>query len=218
MEGHLLMSKKERLRAEYFGQVTRNQMTLKTAADCLGLSYRQTKRSYKRYQTLGEAGLVHGSRGKQSNRRYQETHKQAVLAYYRERLQGFGPTLASEKLAQVELSVDHETLRRWLLAEGLWTRRRKRSVYRSRRERRHRFGELVQMDGSFHDWFSDGKQSCLMNMVDDATGTTLSQLHAEETTEAAMRCLMAWIKKYGIPQALYTDKGFKNKVQDPYIF
>jgi hypothetical protein len=133
--------------------------------------------------------------------------KQAVLSYCEQHLEGFGPTLAAEKLEEQGWEVDHETLRRWLLTAGLWTRRRKRYAHRSRRERRGHFGELVQMDGSPHRWFgAEQPEACLMNMVDDATGTTLSLMAWAETTEIAMRTLWAWIERYGIPRALYTDR------------
>ena len=119
----------------------------------------------------------------------------------------FGPTLAAEHLEQDDrLPVDAETLRRWMLAEGLWSRERKRKQHRKRRERRKHFGELVQLDGSFHEWLEGrGEKQCLMNMVDDATSKTGSQLHEQETTWAAAAVLRAWVENYGIPHSLYTD-------------
>jgi hypothetical protein len=119
----------------------------------------------------------------------------------------FGPTLAAEHLASEDgVTVDHETLRRWMLAAGLWSRGRKRSRHRRRRERMAHFGELVQLDGSFHSWFEDrGPTSCLLTMVDDATGRSLGQFGAQETIWAAVGVLRAWIEQYGIPRALYTD-------------
>jgi hypothetical protein len=102
--------------------------------------------------------------------------------------------------------VDHETLRRWMLAEGLWSRRRKRSPHRRRRERRAHFGELVQLDGSFHPWFERrGPQSCLLTLVDDATGRSCGRFGAQETIWAAVGVLRRWIETFGIPRALYTD-------------
>jgi hypothetical protein len=133
--------------------------------------------------------------------------KERVLARYRERYEGFGPTLAAEKLAEDGMVVDHNTLWRWLREAGLWARHRARSPYRQRRERKRHFGEMVQLDGSFHCWFEDrGEKSCLMNLVDDATGTTLSLMSKEETTEAAMRVLWAWVRRYGIPASIYCDR------------
>ena len=135
-----------------------------------------------------------------------------MLALVREKYSGgvderFGPTLAAEHLASEDgLTVDHETLRRWMLAAGLWSRARKRSPHRRRRERKAHFGELVQMDGSFHPWFEGrAPASCLLTLVDDATGRTLGRFGAQETIWAAVGVLRAWIERYGMPQALYTD-------------
>jgi hypothetical protein len=135
-----------------------------------------------------------------------------VLQLIREKYSGteqkrFGPTLAAEHLADEDgLEVSEETLRRWMLAEGLWSRMRRRSAHRKRRERREHFGDLVQLDGSFHAWFEErGPRGCLMNMVDDATGTTSCRMGEQETIWTAVGVLRGWIGKYGVPRALYTD-------------
>lgn len=207
MEGHLTLSTKERQRLAKFEEVKAGRMSLTRAAHLLGLSYRQAKRAYARFRHEGHGGLVHRRRGQASNRRAPEALKARVLERYREDYEGFGPTLAAEELAKEGWKVDHETLRRWLVAAGLWEKRRRRCRHRTRRERRARFGELVQMDGSHHAWFGEeDRRYCLMNLVDDATGLTLSVLGEEETTESAMRALWMWVERYGIPQALYTDK------------
>jgi hypothetical protein len=209
MKGHLLMSHKERQRKSALDLVQSGGITLVEASRRMGLSYRQTLRVYARFVEQGDAGLVHCRRGKPSNRAFPATFRDAVVLRYRERYQihGFGPTLAAEKLAAEGLHIDHETLRRWLLAGGDWKKCRKHREHRTRRERRAHFGELVQMDGSPHDWFGpDHGKSCLMNMVDDATGTTLGLLSPQETTEAAMTLLRRWIERYGVPVALYTDR------------
>jgi hypothetical protein len=207
MEGHLWMSAKERERLKIFERVQRGELRKKDAAVLCGLDYRYTRRLYQRYCALGDRGLVHQGRGRQSNRAYASEFKAAVLKRYQERYADFGPTLAIEKLAVDGYVLDHETLRGWLLKAGLWQRRRKRARHRSWRERRAHFGELVQLDGSHHRWFEErGAKCCLMNMVDDAQGTTLSLLAAEETSFAAMALLWRWIERYGIPQSLYTDK------------
>ena len=207
MEGHLQMSTKERDRKAVFEAVKRGSWSLVEASEHLGLCYRQCRRSYQRFKREGDSGLVHRSRGKASNRQTDPGIREAILERYEEVYQGFGPTLAAEKLEEEGYCIDHETLRRWLLGEGKWQRQRKRSPYRQRRERRERFGELVQMDGSFHRWFGpDHPEACLVEMIDDATGKRLSLMAKEETTEACMRLLWEWIKLYGIPKALYTDK------------
>ena len=201
----LTMSGKERRRYLELEAVRRGERSLGEAAERLGLSYRQVRRLWRRFEARGEAGLVHGGRGRRSNHSKPEAVKRACVTTYREELAGFGPTLAAEKLAERSVVVDHETLRRWLLAEGLWQTQRRRSKYRRRRARKERFGELVQLDGSHHEWFA-GRRCCLMSMVDDATGRRHSLLAEQETTEAAMRLLWRWVALYGVPRALYTDR------------
>ena len=207
MEGHLLMSERERERLKLFERVKRGELSQIEAAQICGLSYRQTRRLYKRYREGGDRNLVHRGRGRPSNRAHPPAFKATVLARYQERYPDFGPTLAAEKLVLDGHVVDHETLRGWLLKAGLWQKRRKRGKHRSWRERRAHFGELVQLDGSHHQWFEErAPKACLMNMVDDAQGTTLSWLAEEETIFAAMQLLWQWIASYGIPHSLYTDK------------
>jgi hypothetical protein len=127
----------------------------------------------------------------------------------------FGPTLAAEHLRSEDgEEVKAETLRRWMLEEGLWSRERRRRRHRRRRERKEHFGELVQMDGSFHDWLEGrGPRGCLMDLVDDATNRTLARLGEEETIWAAAGALRAWVERYGVPLALYVD--WKNLYQRP---
>jgi hypothetical protein len=207
MKGHLTMSEKERRRKSLFDNVLEGRMKLVEASDALSLSYRQCKRSYRRFIEEGDYGLVHRNRGRPSNRAKPADFREAVLKRYRERYNGYGPTFASEKLAEDGYVLDHETLRRWLLEATLWVKSRKSRKHRTRRPRRSNFGALVQMDGSHHRWFgADWPKACLMTMVDDATGTTLAMLAHEETTEAAMLLLWQWIRLHGMPVALYTDK------------
>lgn len=133
--------------------------------------------------------------------------REAVIRRYRERYEGFGPTLASEKLEKEGYRINHETLRLWLLEEGLWTKQRKRKAYRSWRERKKHRGEMVQMDGSQHDWFEGRRErAVLINMVDDATGESFARFHEGETTRATMETLQEYIEQYGIPRSLYVDR------------
>ena len=207
---HLSMSRKERTRLEVFARVKARQITQVKAAALLGLSYRQTLRAYRRYAKRGAAGLVHGLRGKASNHRRDASHRQQALAAYRQSYGGFGPTLAAEQmLARDDLSVDHETLRRWLASEGLWRGSRKGQQHRSRRDRKEHAGELVQLDGSPHDWLEGrggGPRLTLIEFVDDATSRAYGRFYAEETTEAVMDCLGRYARRHGLPRALYVDK------------
>jgi len=206
------MSEKEVRRAGVLARVKERKLKLVSAAEMLELSYRQTKRLWRRYRKRGAAGLVHGNAGRRSNQAKPREFRQRVLRLIGEHYSGevgqrLGPQLAAEHLEEDHgLRVHPETLRLWMLEEGLWSRQRKRKPYRRRRERKAHFGELVQLDGSFHDWLEDrGPRLCLMNMVDDATGTTLARFHEQETIWGAVDVLRAWVKKYGVPRALYTD-------------
>src|SRR5947209_3988907 len=115
---------------------------------------------------------------------------------------------------QAKRQVDAETLRRWMLAEGLWSRQRKRRRHRRRRERKEHFGEMVQMDGSFHHWLEErGPEGCLIDLVDDATSTTRAHVGEQETIWAVADALRAWIERYGVPLALYVD--WKNLYRRP---
>lgn len=207
MEGHLVMSRKERERLKIFARVKRKELNLKEAAELAGLCYRQCRRVYQRQQAEGDRGLVHRSRGRPSNRGSKAEVRAAVLARYRERYPDFGPTLAAEKLAADGFAVHPETLRRWLLQAGIWQKRRKRAGHRSWRERRAHFGELVQLDGSHHEWFEKrAERCCLMKLIDDATSRRMARLSEQETIFSAMDLLWQWIDRYGIPLALYADK------------
>lgn len=207
MEEPLKMSQKERTRLGVMQQVNAEQMPLVTAAPVLGLSYRQVKRIWRRYQQSGDAGLVHAGRGRASNRAKEQALKARVLARYAQRYPDFGPTLAAEHLAREGMAIDHETLRRWLLAQGRWSIKRRRQKHRQWRERKPCLGQLVQMDGSHHDWFEGRRaKAVLMVMIDDATNRTYAHFAEEETTRAAYDTFEGYVRRYGLPQGLYVDR------------
>ncbi len=210
--GRTEMSVEELRRVEVLARVKSKTLKVVDAASLVGVSYRQAKRLWKRYQEEGARGLKHRSVGRASARAKPLRFRRRVMKLVREKYgagegERFGPTLAAEHLASEEgLRMDAETLRRWMLEEGLWSRQRKRKAYRQRRERRRHFGELVQMDGSFHDWLEErGPGGCMMNMTDDATSAVELRLGEEETIWAAANILRAWIEHYGVPQVLYVD-------------
>ena len=150
----LAMNVKERRRLEVFSRVCDGELTLVKASELLKLSYRQAKRAYARYRSEGDGGVVHRLRGRSSNRRSDEQKKGRVLKLFQEKYADFGPTLAAEYLAREDgEEVAVETLRQWLKGAGVWKPRRKRSAHRKWRARREHLGELVQLDGSHHDWF-----------------------------------------------------------------
>jgi transposase len=154
----LLMSQRERDRLRVIQEVARGEggvrrLTQAQGGELLGLSERQVRRLVKRYREEGDGGVIHRGRGRLSNRRTSMGTRQRVMEQLRRDYEGFGPTLASEKLAEREgLVVSRETVRRWMIAEGLHEPRQRRVEARQWRERRACYGELVQMDTSIHVW------------------------------------------------------------------
>jgi transposase len=214
------MSERELARVEVLARVRSRQLQVVDAARLMRVSYRQGKRLWKRYREEGAAGLKHRSAGRSSNRAYARKFRQRVLRLVREKYGGavgerFGPTLAAEHLESEDgVPVHAETLRRWMLEAGLWGRERKRRQHRRRRERKEHFGELVQLDGSFHRWLEGrGPEGCLIDLVDDATNTTWARLGEQETIWAVADALRGWIERYGVPLALYVD--WKNLYKRP---
>jgi len=208
MTGRLPMGEQERVRSKMLEMVRKGKLTLKEASVALRVSYRQAKRLYAKYRKKGDKGLIHGNYGKQSNNRTEEWIREKAVKAYRERYYDFGPTFAAEKLAEEQgLQISVSVLRRLLIETGDWQGARRAKEYRSRRERKECFGELVQFDGSHHKWLEDrGPSCCLITMIDDATGKRLSGFYEQETIVGVMEVFSCWIETYGIPQALYCDK------------
>ena len=208
MEGRLYLSTKEQYKIVVLSRLAEQEMTLAEAARRMEVSYRQAQRLQIRFTEHGNAGLVHRSRDKPSGRQRCPEEKQAILTICSEHYSDFGPTHASQMLRTRQgMLVEPETLRLWLIASGKHIVRSRRSKHRSWRERKARFGEMVQMDGSVHDWFEGRGPRCfLIVMIDDATGRVLMRFAKEETTLAVMDTLEAWVTRYGIPETLYVDR------------
>jgi transposase len=202
------MSRKERERLKIMAAVKAKELSQVQAAELMGLSYRQAKRVWRRYRDQGDAGLVHRLRGKPGLRCKPAALRRQVLSLCaEERYQDFGPTLLAEELAKQGMEVDHDTLRRWLLAAEKRTVRRRRQQHRQWRERKPCFGAMVQLDGSHHDWFEGRRAKCvLMVMVDDATNRIRARFSEEETTRASYDVLEAWVRHSGLPGSLYVDR------------
>src|SRR5713101_5366264 len=218
--GRIGMSQKELRRVEVLARVKRRDLKVVDAASLVEVSYRQAKRLWKRYREEGAAGLQHRSAGRSLNHSHDEMSRQREMRWMGVKYRGeagdlFGPTRAVENVDSEDwLKVHAETLRRWMLAEGLWRRERKRRRHLLRRERKEHFGEMVQMDGSFHAWLEErGPQGCLIDLVDDATSTTWARLGEQETIWAVVDALRAWIERYGVPQSVYVD--WKNLYKRP---
>lgn len=222
MNGEVRMSRKELSRLEVVQAVLGSRLTQTEAAGRLKLSVRQVKRLCRRYREMGGRGLVSRRRGKRSNYQIGEAERNRVLDLIRARYEGFGPTLAAEYL-QAHDGYRHsvETLRGWMKEAGLWLAKRKgRPAVHGLRERRARFGELVQIDGSPHDWFEGrGPRCTLVAFIDDATGKIVqASFEPVESSLAYLDALHAYLPRYGRPVALYSDRHgifTKHDPEDP---
>lgn len=207
-EDTVTMSAKELRRVHVLRQLREKRITQREAGAMLRLTDRQIRRLLGRVNAEGDEGLVHRGRGKPSNRRIPEKRKMKVLELYEERYGDLGPTLAVEKLAERDgITLSAETLRGWLMAKGVTHFRRRRRPHRAWRARKAHLGELVQLDGSHHDWLEGrGPRCVLMAYIDDASRRVFARFYAYEGTIPALDSLGRYIKQYGIPLAVYTDK------------
>ncbi len=183
-------------------------ITQSEAAGIIGICLRQAQRIVKAVRIEGDKGVIHKSRGHLSNRAFPGKIKDKSLKLYKEKYHDFGPTLGSEKLFEIDkIKINDETLRLWLLEAGIPYKKRKARPHRQWRERKHSFGEMVQMDGSHHDWFEGRGPACvLMGYIDDATGQPFARFYSYEGTLPAMDSFKRYIVKYGIPVSIYLDK------------
>jgi transposase len=204
----LRMSRKERERLRVMAVLAEGRLRQREAARLLRLSERQVRRIVCRYRAEGDGGLVHRGRGRPSNRRLSQQTRQRALGEVKRQYRDFGPTLAAEKLQELQgLVVSRETLRQWLMAEGLWQPRRPVRQVHLWRPRRASFGELVQMDTSEHAWLEGRGEAepVLVSMIDDATGRQLKRFFPRDTTQANLEVLGLWLRHYGRPAAIYAD-------------
>ena len=208
--GILAMSVAERERVFLIRQIAAGQLLQRVGAERLGIGVRQVKRLVRAYRAGGDAGLVSRQRGRISPRRMKADARTRIEALLRGKYAGFGATLAAEKLREIEhIAVSRETVRAMQIAFGLWRpkMRRARRVF-ALRQRRARFGELIQIDGSPHDWFEGRAARCtLIVYIDDATGRlTALQFAPAETTRAYLEALKAHVLAHGCPLAFYSDR------------
>ena len=220
-EGDVIkMDQRDRKRLCVIHKVLEKELKQFKAADFLGLSTRQIKRIVKRVREEGDRGLAHKSRGKPSNKAIPKKVKAKVIKLYEKEYGDFGPTFATEKLDEINgISISHETLRLWLLGEGKHDWQRKARPHRQWRQRKEQFGEMVQMDGSHHDWLEGrGPWLVFMGYVDDATSKAFGRFYDYEGTMPAMDSFHRYIKKYGLPQSIYLDKLSTYKsIKEPTI-
>lgn len=201
------MNGKERDRLRLVHEVERGYISGVDASRALGISARQFKRIRRRHRETGDKGLAHRLRGKPSNRRTPKASKDRAIELISEKYPDFGPTFAAEKLALNGIEVSRETVRKWMIEAGIRKPKKRRERHRKRRERRECFGELVQIDGSDHDWLEGrGGKMALMAMIDDATNSVIARFFHAETTANAMVTLRLWLETCGRPRAVYADR------------
>lgn len=213
------MSKKEIDRYDVISRAIRRELTAQKAGDLLGLSRRQVKRLKKKVRATGPDGLIHKNRGKPGNRRLPEKERKKIITLLRKKYPDFGPTFASEKLNEIhKIDRDPKTIRSIQISEGLWSVRkgRKKEEHREWRKRKDCFGEMLQFDGSYHDWFEgrgDTDKQCLLAAIDDATGTVVQATFAEhEGVLPVMRFWKEYVCSNGKPRSMYLDKFSTYKV------
>lgn len=219
MDELLEMSSKELNRLEVMQRLSQKQMSQNEAGRILSLSVRQIKRLLKAYRQKGAAGLVSKHRGRKGNNRLSEEVQKRALTLLKTKYQGFGPTLAHEKLVEKEnLQLSDESVRKLMIEEGVWkARKAKKVAVHQLRERRACFGELIQIDGSPHDWFEGRAEVCvLLVFIDDATGKLVQLLFVEsESFFSYCRAAEGYFRHYGKPVAFYSDKNSIFRVNVP---
>jgi transposase len=205
----IALSQRERDRLRVLHEVKQKQITQIEAARRLKVSDRHIRRLLFRLEEQGDRAVIHGLRGRTSNRKLAARFEQKIVARVRQRYADFGPTLAAEHLAQEGLRVSRETLRKWMAKASLWRPRAQRvKTIHVWRERRASFGEMVMQDSSPFRWLEERGPACqLIAMIDDATSRVWARFTEHDTTEENMRTFQGWLRRFGRPLAHYTDKN-----------
>jgi Helix-turn-helix domain len=205
----IALSQEERDRLHLLRELERGELRQVAAAQRMKLTDRQVRRLLQRLREQGDRAVIHGLRGRPSNRKFAVSFQRKVLARVGQRYADFGPTLAAEHLAQEGLALSRETLRNWMTQAAFWRPRRQRvKKIHVWRERRASFGELVMQDSSPFRWLEDRGPACqLIAVIDDATSRIHAQFVEHDTTEENLRTLGGWLRRYGRPLAHYTDKN-----------
>src|SRR3984885_12419840 len=207
--GWITMSERDLERIEVLTDVLAGRRTVAKAGTVLALSERQMYRLLAKYEAGGGGALIHKARGRESNRTLNAGIRRHAIELVRAHYADFGPTLATEVLLEKhDLRIGRETLRRWMVADGLWLSRKQRRSFHQPRLRREHYGELIQIDGSEHRWFEGRADPCtLLVFIDDATGK-LMQLRfvPSESTDSYFQALRGYLQSHGCPVAFYSDK------------
>ena len=206
----VFMTEKELYRAEILVKVRDKRLTQEKAAEKLNITLRHLERIYQAFRKYGAQALASKKRGKASNNKISKAKRDTIVEIVTNQIyEGFGPTLMCEKLEELHsIKISKETTRQIMTKCGVWwSRKEKRPVIHQQRIRRARWGELEQVDGSFHAWLEDRGDKCNLTVfIDDATGHTYGKFSERETTADYLQVLFEYIKLYGVPEALYSDK------------
>lgn len=207
---NITMSRKESQQVPIFDRLLRQEISQGAAAKILRISDRQVRNKLKRYKGKGPEGLIHRSRGKPSSRGWNSIECDFAIKLFENEFKNFGPTFASEKLKEIyQIKVSKETLRKKMIEFNVWSGKKRRPVYRSRRPRKLNFGQMVQVDGSPHDWLEGrGPKATLLVFIDDATSEILWLYFAKsESTKSLMEATKQYVLRYGRPLSIYVDFG-----------
>ena len=204
----IIMRQRELKRLHVVHKILDKKLKQVEAAGILSLCDRQIRRLVAEVRKEGDRGVTHKLRGSSSNRALPKKLKDKVIKLYKQKYPDFGPTFANEKLFEIDkIKIADQTLRNWLIEAGTWQVTHKRRKYRRWRQRKHRFGEMTQVDGSHHDWLEGRAPKCvLMGHIDDATSKRFARFYKYEGTLPFMDSFKGYIKKYGIPQSVYIDR------------
>ena len=217
-EEPIRMNQKERDRLQVLHEAKKRQITQQEAAAQMGVSERWVRKLLARLRQQGDRGVMHRLRGRVSNRKIREPVRAKAVALVRREYRDFGPTLASEYLAERHrVRVSRETLRQWMIQAQLWKPRRARiERVHTWRPRRAQCGELVQWDTSEHDWLEDrGEKLYLVALIDDATSRAKARFVRHDSTQENLRLLRRYLERWGRPGAFYTDKASLFRINRP---
>ena len=210
------LDESERYKRDIIQSCSDGDLTNKQASISLGLKVRQVQRLKRAFQKDGEQGIVHGLKGKRAHNAVPKKTDENIVTFLKKKNhRDFGPTFAKEKLEVIGIKKSRETIRSLMIKENIWKphKRRGPQIHRQWRERMTRYGELVQFDGSYHDWFENGKEQCLLAAIDDATSDIVKAIFEDnEGVRAVFRFWRAYVESKGLPIAIYLDRFSTYKI------
>jgi len=209
MDKYITMSQKEVRKYDIIKKLINKEIKGTEAASTLKLTTRHIRRLKNRVKGKGIKGLIHGSRGKESNRRIPNKEEERIKKLLNDKYSDFGPTFATEKLEEVhKIKRDTKTIRAIMINDGLWKpKQNKKEKHREWRQRKASFGEMIQYDGSYEYWFEDrGEKCCLLASIDDANSNVWMKFDEHEGVEPTFNFWREYIERFGKPYSIYVDR------------